>query len=266
MEARKILSYEAVISKGDDGYTVVFPQFPGAFAEGDTRKEALESAHEALVLAIADRYECCDRLPPEDHVVEVATISVEMTQSIADEVEYMTMQQAAEFLDVGLSRVSQLIKAGKLADRYFGKVHMVSIESVERYRNNPRKAGRPRNQILISFDQPVKMGSMGKLNGTDWKIYENGWLDRSCLHSFESAGGYDPSLITANLPKGEFAYEGMCCLETDCRKCVIVVREDGKFFVTVDGQHDTLFSLFGGENIIDALVFYPQSQVSCEVQ
>lgn len=144
MEMKKVLSYEAVVSKGDDGYTVVFPQFPGAFTEGNTRKEALDNAHDALIMAIVDRYECCDMLPPEDHVVEVATISVEMTSSIAEEQQYMTMQDAAEFLDVGLSRVSQLVKQGRLESIHMKGIRLVSIASVDEYRKSPRKAGRPK--------------------------------------------------------------------------------------------------------------------------
>ena len=37
-------TYDCVLIKEDDGYCASFPQIPGAFADGDTREEAIAHA------------------------------------------------------------------------------------------------------------------------------------------------------------------------------------------------------------------------------
>ena len=47
-------TYDCVLIKEDDGYCASFPQVPGAFADGDTREEAIAHAGEALMAFLAD--------------------------------------------------------------------------------------------------------------------------------------------------------------------------------------------------------------------
>ena len=47
-------TYDCVLIKEDDGYCASFPQIPGAFADGDTREEAIAHATEALMAFLAE--------------------------------------------------------------------------------------------------------------------------------------------------------------------------------------------------------------------
>ena len=51
---RQRFTYDCVLIKEDDGYCASFPQLPGAFADGDTREEAIAHATEALMAFLAD--------------------------------------------------------------------------------------------------------------------------------------------------------------------------------------------------------------------
>ena len=57
--------------------------------------------------------------------------------------EYMTSDEAAEYLGVNRSRVSQLIKAGELEAKRFGKAWAISAESVRRRKESKPKPGNP---------------------------------------------------------------------------------------------------------------------------
>ena len=46
---RQRFTYDCVLIKEDDGYCASFPQISGAFADGDTREEAIAHATEALM-------------------------------------------------------------------------------------------------------------------------------------------------------------------------------------------------------------------------
>ena len=47
-------TYDCVLIKEDDGYCASFPQVPGAFADGDTREEAIVHASEIMAAANAN--------------------------------------------------------------------------------------------------------------------------------------------------------------------------------------------------------------------
>lgn len=55
--------YTAKITKEDDGYSVEFPDVPGAFSDGDTLKEAFANAEEALNGVLACMLDRKDPLP-----------------------------------------------------------------------------------------------------------------------------------------------------------------------------------------------------------
>ena len=52
---RQRFTYDCVLIKEDDGYCASFPQIPGAFADGDTREEAIVHAAEALMAFLEDQ-------------------------------------------------------------------------------------------------------------------------------------------------------------------------------------------------------------------
>jgi len=49
-----MIKYQAKIFKDDKRYSVTFPDLPGCFSDGSTKKEALEHAREALSLFLEE--------------------------------------------------------------------------------------------------------------------------------------------------------------------------------------------------------------------
>ena len=145
----KRYTYEAVIERQSDGYVVHFPQLKDAFTSGDTREEALHNAAEVLALIVGSSIDEGAPLPRPEHVVECVNVSIALTEEDIESMRFITLAQAAESLEVTSGRITQLITAGRLEDRYFGGVRMVSIASVNRFKESPRKAGRPRKEQLI---------------------------------------------------------------------------------------------------------------------
>lgn len=123
-------TYDAVIERDGDAYSVSFPQLPEAVTFGETREEAVRRASEALVLALAERIEDGGEIPPQERAAEVLAVSVEVTGEDVERSKCMTIDQAAEELGVTPGRVSQLASAGKLQPVVFGRRRMVTIASV----------------------------------------------------------------------------------------------------------------------------------------
>lgn len=140
-------AYDCIIVKDEDGYTVNFPQLPGCFTDGATREDAITNAAEALQTYMADFAEQ-DIQPPEyEHSAEIVNINIEITDAKLEEMRYMPQAAAADLLGVTVSRVSALIKNGKLASKWFDGRREVSIESVKAYAASPRKSGRPAKTV-----------------------------------------------------------------------------------------------------------------------
>lgn len=57
-------AYPAVFTQEDSGYSVEFPDIDGCFTCGDTLPEAMEMAEDALCLALYDREEDGEPVPP----------------------------------------------------------------------------------------------------------------------------------------------------------------------------------------------------------
>ena len=140
-------TYEAVIEKQDGKYAVHFPQLQDAFTEGRTRTEALNNAADVLSLIIGGFLDDKKPLPKPEHVAECVNISISLSDEDIESLKYLTLTQAAEELGVTQGRITQLINAGKLVDRYFCGQRMVSIESVNEFKGSPRKAGRPKQSL-----------------------------------------------------------------------------------------------------------------------
>ncbi|MCL1847743.1 MAG: type II toxin-antitoxin system HicB family antitoxin [Coriobacteriia bacterium] len=141
-------TYEAVIEKQDGKYSVYFPQLKDAFTEGRTRAEALDNAADVLSLVVGGLLDEKKPLPRPEHVAECINISIVLSDEDIDSLKYLTLTQAAEDLKISPGRVTQLVTAGKLRDRYFNGLRMVSIESVNDYKRSPRKAGRPKRNLV----------------------------------------------------------------------------------------------------------------------
>ena len=142
----KRYTYEAIIEQQDGSFNVHFPQLPDAFTFGKSRAEAVERAAEVLSLIVGGYVDEGIPLPKPKHVAECISVSIVLSDEDIESMKYLTLSQAAEDLEVTRGRITQLIKAGKLHDKYFGGVRMVSIESVNSFMQSSRKAGRPRKE------------------------------------------------------------------------------------------------------------------------
>ena len=125
---RQRFTYDCVLIKEDDGYCASFPQIPGAFADGDTREEAIAHATEALMAFLAD--DLNNGLTPAGY-------------------ERRTFKDAALDLKVSAPRITALVKAGKLDVELVDGRRMITIDSIERYAAQKRHAGRPKKFIAV---------------------------------------------------------------------------------------------------------------------
>lgn len=141
--------YDCVVVKEEDGYCASFPQVPGAFADGDTREEAISNAAEALSAFLAD--DINNGVVPAAYMrsAEVVTLSVELDTSGARAAACRTFKQAAADLKVTPPRVTALVKAGKLEVQLVDGRRMITIESIERYAGQERHAGRPKGFAAV---------------------------------------------------------------------------------------------------------------------
>lgn len=141
-------TYEAVIERDADGWSVSFPQLPDAVTYGATREEAIGRAADALTLSLVERVEDGGGVPRQEHAAEVVSVSVEVTGDDIERSKCMTMGEAAEELGVTPGRVSQLAKAGALDAVTMGGRRLVTIASVEARKADPPAAHRPRKQSI----------------------------------------------------------------------------------------------------------------------
>ena len=140
---RQRFTYDCVLIKEDDGYCASFPQIPGAFADGDTREEAIVHATEALMAFLAD--DLNNGLTP----AEVVALSVEIDHEDAREAACRTFKDAAQDLKVSAPRITALVKAGKLDVELVDGRRMITIDSIERYAAQERHAGRPKKFVAV---------------------------------------------------------------------------------------------------------------------
>lgn len=247
-----LYTYGADLIEEDDGYSVVVPAFPGTAASGDTMKEACENAAGCLQLVIAE-YVAGKRTLPEasfDAKPDIV-LCVEVTDRLIEESDYMTVTEAADELGVSPGRVSQLITKGQLDSfQRPGGQRMVSVASVAERKANPPAANRPKKRIEVRFPEPVKIHCSGKVISNYKRI--DGWKGKR-LVGFYSAGGYDPSVFD-ELEKAPISYEAEFGLRGSRIDCLFAVRDDGKFFLQVDGSREDR-DLFR-DRMIDSLTVY----------
>ncbi len=141
--------YGATVERTEyDTYFLRFPDFPGAFEEGETMCDAVVGATEVLKLFIAeylDEQKCLPRATFDESIRVV--FSVEVTQDFVEETRLMTVKEAAEYLEVSPSRVSQLLSTGQLEAREFHGKRMVTIDSINKRVASKPAAGRPRKDL-----------------------------------------------------------------------------------------------------------------------
>ncbi len=142
--------FDCIVTKENDGYCVSFPQLPGCITDGDTRDEAVHNADEALRTYLADSLNRGEAVPTYERSAEVVSLSVELGEAETRRAVCRTFKEAAQDLKVTPSRVSALVKAGRLDVMLVEGKRMVTIESVERYAASERRAGRPKKFVALS--------------------------------------------------------------------------------------------------------------------
>lgn len=137
----KLIS-ECVLTKDADGWTAVLPQFNDAATSGKSREEAIRNAKEVLEIEAGDILREGRRAPRMRHLAEVAVLEVEVDDVEAERMEYVTKTKAADWLDVSKPRITALVSNGLLKTKRFGRDELVSIASIDAYRQSDRNPGR----------------------------------------------------------------------------------------------------------------------------
>ena len=146
--------YQAIMTREDDGgYSVEFPDLPGCFTEGDGYMEAVEMAADAARTYMASLMLHGEAAPeakrhdaPEG--CESVHVFFETDESYIVRGEVMAAAQAARELGVSAGRVTHMIDAGLLDGYRSGRRTFVTRESVDKRKDDPRGAGRPRKEAL----------------------------------------------------------------------------------------------------------------------
>lgn len=145
-----VYTYDAIITKEEDGYFVQFPQLPDAFTQGATREEATQRASEVLTLILSGMLDEGEEPPEQGRTAEVVSVCVDVTQQVIDATKCMTNAEAAQELGITSGRVSQLVKAGLLERAIIDGKPMVTIASVNRRKENPPASHRPRKEAAMA--------------------------------------------------------------------------------------------------------------------
>lgn len=146
--------YEAVISPSEQGgYDVYFPDFD-IHTHGVDLTDAAVMAQDLLSLYISALLERGNavahtgkfRMNSPDGGIVMGIMTFVDAQST--DIETMTVDEAADILDVSRSRVYAMIRDGVLGARKVGRTQEVFARDVMDRFNHPRGAGRPRSRHM----------------------------------------------------------------------------------------------------------------------
>lgn len=147
--------YQAIITPNDiGGFDARIPEFD-LITQGDSLSDAAFMAQDVLTLHISGLlaegatvkqvgkvdYDC-----PENGFA-LALVVLAEAETVLDDT--MTVQEAAEVLDVSRSRIYAMIEEGILSSRKEGNMRLVDARDVMDRFNNPRRAGRPSKQVAL---------------------------------------------------------------------------------------------------------------------
>lgn len=146
--------YEAVFTPFEGGYEVEFPEL-GLFTQGRSLSDAAYMAQDILTMEIADRLEAGENVPavgafgaarPEGGAV-IGIMA--LAEPGCCDVATMTVDEAADVLDVSRARIHALIRDGALRATKTGNMRLVDAADVMARFNKPRHPGRPRKTDAI---------------------------------------------------------------------------------------------------------------------
>ena len=142
--------YNAVFTPEEvGGYSVVVPDLPGCFSQGETLCDSVKNITEAMTLYIEDCLASREDIPApapltvgrsEDTGALTFPVGVQIAPediSVGD--PYLTTAEAGELLGVNASRIRQLLLEGKLESRKKGRDHQIARWSIDAYRKEHKK-------------------------------------------------------------------------------------------------------------------------------
>lgn len=146
--------YEAVLTPdGHGGYEVCFPDFD-IVTQGSDLTDAAVMAQDLLGPYISSLLERGERVDHAGRFRGTApnggiTMGImTLVDASSADVETMSVEDAADILDVSRSRIYAMIRDGVLGARKVGRMQEVFAQDVMERFNHPRSAGRPRGASL----------------------------------------------------------------------------------------------------------------------
>lgn len=147
-----VFTYEAAFEYSEDDlcWYVDFPAFQGdCFTDGRTIEEAASNAADVLTLIISEYLDEERELPePVFHTPPRTIVCVDVNKDAIERSKCLTYSQAAEELGISTARVSQLVRANRLAVKTFDGRNYVTIASVNERKANPPAPHRPHKKAL----------------------------------------------------------------------------------------------------------------------
>jgi len=146
--------YEAIIEPSGKWLEATFPDF-GIITQGEGMQDAAFMAQDLLENRIVMALKKGEELPTPTFGNECSDkgyrmgIVVECDEDTPED-ETMSVNEAADLLDVTPARIRAMIRDGILSSRKVGMVHMVDAQSVMRRFNEPMHAGRPRKEAAMA--------------------------------------------------------------------------------------------------------------------
>ena len=146
--------YEAIIEPAGRFLEVRFPDL-GIITQGEDLQDAAFMAQDLLENHIVMVLRKGETLPVPTFGNECGTNGYRMGIVVAcdedtPEDKTMSVNEAADLLDVTPARIRAMIRDGILVSHKVGMVHMVDAASVMRRFNEPIHAGRPRKEAMTA--------------------------------------------------------------------------------------------------------------------
>lgn len=142
--------YEAIVIPEGSGYEARFPDL-GIVTQGNDMQDVAFMAQDLLENYIVISLQKGVELPEPSFEHECngdeyrMAIVVECSKD-TPQVETMTVNEAADVLDVTPTRIRAMIRDGILKSKKVGLIHMVDAQSVMDRFNQPVHAGRPKQE------------------------------------------------------------------------------------------------------------------------
>lgn len=146
--------YEAIVEPNGKWLEARFPDL-GIVTQGEDMQDAAFMAQDLLENHIVMALQKGRTLPAPTFGNECSNkgyrmgIVVDCDES-TPQVETMTVNEAADILDVSPARIRAMISSGILKSQKVGMVHMVDAQSVMDRFNEPAHAGRPKREAALA--------------------------------------------------------------------------------------------------------------------